>query len=946
MEEQIIKEVRYLVGEAWMGAYDGEEEYHVAAVVQDPTGLSVYRSRKSGNVGHPLSDTTWWFCIIDLSSIKSASDVIVALNTAIARDEALRVAAENARVLNENGRVNAEALRVAAEESRAAAESLRQTKEAERQSAETLRQTAETQRGDAESIRQTKEAQRQAAETLRDNAESSRAASENSRKAAETERNTQFSSDHTRAENDHTQAAADHTLAGNDHTTAQQDHTKAASDHTLAGTDHETAAGDHTLAQSDHTTAADDHTAAAQDHTRAGEDHTQAESDHSRAEQDHTNAAGDHAVVEGYNARLTTVEGKVEQLETNVEELLLGSHDHMAAAWANEQTSPTAVKSAGDPGLVDFDPYLIDHTRNTGDHSAPLGRLKRNNILRFEDGNFAPTVGITAAMAAECMENDLYMDGELYAAAGAFNAKSFYEDHCSWEAGLDGVVRLQHPTLLKGSANGDEVTHYLLPWETTSTDYSVMLGHAHQLYYLQNVKGTSGRVWNFITTEPRSWDGLAPIAVKPSAFSPSPVAVILDGNTRKSRSFFYAYDGLSAAYGDGAVGDSGGLVSMFRNTGKTFPATSIMNQITSMQYARNNNADPTKSFPFAEGGWALYNLFVTWLEIKYGTRALAANGRFASGISSNDACTSEATFLANGGVRARVQGTDPWEYKRWDQSPVIIKKNAAGEAPSNWSAFMNNYHAKEACMESQIAASIAVEAGVAEGVQFEAYGETYSWTGITGTDNLEHGHMNAIIRSVRKGTVAAYNANGEATTFEVEASLRMSLYEGANLSGDIYRYWGGGFEIIGNNISTVSGHSGDPVDFFFEPDQEKWVADTEYSHADGSPFAAEEVYEKLGSSKVLGNGYSLADFPMTPWKIKSGGGIAQGMCHYGYDTNYWATTIGARVRVGVRFAGYANYGYCAPRNLSANFSAGYSNTSSGGSAQVVIGEGAAAPQAQ
>ena len=751
MEEQIIKEVRYLVGEAWTGAYDGEYEYNVAAVVQDPIGLSVYRSRKSGNVGHPVSDTTWWFCIIDLSSIKSASDVIVALNTAIARDEDLRVAAENARVLNENGRVDAEALRVAAETARANAESQRVTEENARQLAENLRQTAETQRGDAESTRQTKETQRQAAETLRDNAESSRAASENSRKAAETERNTQFSSDHTRAENDHTQAAADHTLAGNDHTTAQQDHTQAAADHTLAGTDHETAAGDHTLAQSDHTTAADDHTAAAQDHNRAGEDHAQAESDHSRAGQDHANAAGDHAVVEGYNARLTTVEGKVEQLESNVEELLLGSHDHMAAAWANEQMSPTAVKTAGDPALVNFDFYLIDHTRNTGDHSAPIGRLKRNNILRFEDGSFAPTVGITAAMAAECMGNDLYMNGELYAAAGAFDAAAFYADHCSWEAGLDGVVRLQHPTLLKGGANGDEVTHYLMPWETTSANYSVMLGHAHQLYYLQNVKGTSGRVWNFITTEPRSWDGLAPIAVKPSAFSPSPVAVILDGETRKSRSFFYAYNGLAAAYGNGSVGDSGGLVSMFRNTGKTFPATSIMNQITSMQYARNNNADPTKSYPFAEGGWALYNLFVTWLEIKYGTRALAAASRFASGISSNDACASEANFLANGGVRARVQGTENWEYRRWDQAPSIIKKNAGGDAPSAWSSFMNNYHAKEACMESQIAASIAVEAGVTEGVMFEAYGETYSWSGITGTDNLEHGHMNAIIRSVRKG---------------------------------------------------------------------------------------------------------------------------------------------------------------------------------------------------
>ena len=52
-----IQELKFQVGEAWKGVYDNATAYSLAAVVQDPTGLSVYRSLKSGNVGHPVTDS-------------------------------------------------------------------------------------------------------------------------------------------------------------------------------------------------------------------------------------------------------------------------------------------------------------------------------------------------------------------------------------------------------------------------------------------------------------------------------------------------------------------------------------------------------------------------------------------------------------------------------------------------------------------------------------------------------------------------------------------------------------------------------------------------------------------------------------------------------------------------------------------------------------------------
>ena len=187
MNEQ-IQEIRYLVGEAWKGEYNSATPYGNANVVQDPTGLSVYRSLKPGNVGHPVTDTNWWFCIINLSSIKAESDRIAALNIAIAQDEALRVAAEQLRRQKEAERVAAETQRNEAEQARISAEQQRVTKESQRETKEQQRISAEQGRVSAESARVSAEQSRVQAETLRANAEDSRAVAETNRAAAEQQR--------------------------------------------------------------------------------------------------------------------------------------------------------------------------------------------------------------------------------------------------------------------------------------------------------------------------------------------------------------------------------------------------------------------------------------------------------------------------------------------------------------------------------------------------------------------------------------------------------------------------------------------------------------------------------------------------------------------------------------------------------------------------------------
>jgi chemotaxis protein histidine kinase CheA len=188
MANKNIQELKFQVGEAWKSVYSSSTAYGLANVVQDATGLSIYRSLKSGNVGHPLTDANWWFCIIDMSSIKAESDRIAALNQAIAQDEALRVAAEELRQQHEAARVEAEIQRNEAEQTRISAEQARVNAESARATAEQQRIAAEQGRVSAESARVQAEQARVLAETLRANAEDARAAAETNRAAAEQQR--------------------------------------------------------------------------------------------------------------------------------------------------------------------------------------------------------------------------------------------------------------------------------------------------------------------------------------------------------------------------------------------------------------------------------------------------------------------------------------------------------------------------------------------------------------------------------------------------------------------------------------------------------------------------------------------------------------------------------------------------------------------------------------
>lgn len=340
-----IQELRYQVGEAWKGTYNAATVYGNAAVVQDPTGLSVYRSLKSGNTGHPLTDQQWWFCIIDMSSIKAEADHLVEIDTEMTEHEAERVSAENERISHENARVNAENARISAEQARANAESARVQAEQNRVTQENLRINQEQARMGAEQQRVAREQQRVSQEASRVAAETQRQLNENDRQAV-------FAEDHRVTVADHEQAEQDHTRAESDHTTAASDHTQAGSDHTQAEEDHVQAGNDHTRAEEDHVQAGDDHTRAENDHTQAGSDHTRAESDHTRAEQDHAASA---AATEAANAAAAAANALQENLENgDVVPALAGNLESWAGSTQNANyTQENIVETTGGDLSID-----------------------------------------------------------------------------------------------------------------------------------------------------------------------------------------------------------------------------------------------------------------------------------------------------------------------------------------------------------------------------------------------------------------------------------------------------------------------------------------------------------------------------------------------------------------------------------------------------------------
>ena len=637
-------------------------------------------------------------------------------------------------------------------------------------------------------------------------------------------------------------------------------------------------------------------------------------------------------------AAATEMAKKVEQNTADIAELKEGVKDYYVGENDEVTGDPRFKNCKGNKEFLgEWHPFLIDHTDNTGKGTHPVGQLVDNNHFRFVTGAFAPTVGITEEMRAAC-DVQLYTDAEHTTPLTLKNGVVVTDKTGTHPYDATEVYNSLGLVDLFDS-EGNKVRQ-LLPWETTETKYSVMIGRYDTLYPVDRQTGESGKVLTGIFKRQVRYDGIdsGKYPLLGTALAPCPVTTV--GN--KTRNFFYAYAVGDTNTNNGPSGAGESMCSMYVNDGRTYPRISDMNQMNNMQKARANNADTNAPLPFAEGGFHGVNTFILCMELLYGTKYLHNNNLFGSGISSNDACNSENTWLDNGGVRCKEQGTAEWTYRGFgDNTPFghneKLEKN-------NFSWFVNYYRPKEQCMESQMAASWAAEFGIAENTEYEAYGATYRYKNITGVKGLADGAMNCKVYRKKIGTCKGYKDANTLATYDLELSLRMSLMHGMNVSGDFFAYWGGGCEMVGTNKVQTDGNynteqlTKNYIDFYLEPTQSKWVNESAVSKNNLGTFGFEAVYGKIGTfgPPILSDGYCKNRLGHTPYKIADGGNIGSWQSFYSWAFSYWSSVINQRVRIAVRLRGAAAAASCSARSLNAHNSAAAPSVRYGGSAQCRI----------
>ena len=665
----------------------------------------------------------------------------------------------------------------------------------------------------------------------------------------------------------------------------------------------------------------------------------------------------DNAVNIAALGEQTETLGKQVSRNTQTIDVLAGYHS-VVGDFPKGTTDYVANGVLGDPKrlLKLWVPVLMDTTDNTGT-TTKAKKLRRNNLLRFEDGSFAPVVGITQAMYDECMTNDLYTLNEgrytLVYAAGAYDAA------VQWEADKALIKAYQElPNLYKkvvpAEGGGEEtyvaISHRLRPWETTETKYTIGVANLIDLYLADNQVGASGKYIKGIFFNGSPYDGIeiSKWKLPPTAIGPCPITTIQEDGLVKARNFFYLYQGIK-----NCRSDKGKLaVNPFYEANRTYPCANSVNQTINMRYARNNNIDINAPYPFAEGGYFAHNVFITALELAAKTRYIHAANLFGSGISSNDGTTA-ANFYTSGGIRFREAGVEgaAWNYKSWGDYSSPLQYNASSS--TRMSELMTNYYPKEQCMESQLAASMAVELGInptmAEDtvtpITFEFYGNTYYYMNVPGFDGLQEGDMNTRLYKFKKANINAFK-DGAAQTWDMEIVLRMSLFNGVNLCGDILAHNGGGLEIVGTPMEPyISGTIGNEIKLYVEPDQTKWHNVTAIKTPADSKFAFEDSYKLMATVTNLGNSYTLTREGYTPWRIAKASSMAQGECYCQEDAAEWNWTSDRdyRFRISPLFRGgyVGNYGfgadyYCSPRYLMASVTDNYSSMYLSGSAQTLV----------
>ena len=615
-----------------------------------------------------------------------------------------------------------------------------------------------------------------------------------------------------------------------------------------------------------------------------------------------------------FDEAVNEITASISLLNSSISEIQMQSARKISIYFQQNGLSVSPDGVNGSVSVADcWRPYLIDCSKNKLEDNRLVGELQRNNFLRYVDGSFAPSICITDVQKAEC-DVELYLDSNAttkYCNAGAFNPVSFYNQY--------GVNQKLY------NISGDEV-RVLRPWESTNTDYSIVIATTKDMWFIDNEIGSSGRVWKGVFSNPTTWDGIDATKLSRTGLSPGPSTTI--GGKFRNRFFLYNTGDVNTVSSKGRED----LFTAFYNHSRSFPRTNDVSQLTAATFARANNYDTSKPYPFSEIGMFAYTCFVSSHEIKHNTKALHDPNIFSSGISSNDRANNYDEFLNYGGVRYSTDGGLTYIYSLWHESKGLYFTSAGNT--SFMSEFLNIQWPKEQCMEAQMALSYACELNIPENTEFEFYGEIYYYRNPNGAVSLLDGEMNSRLYKKVNQTISCFDSSGSPITANVECLLRIPIMDGFNICGDVSRYIPGGCEIVGVRNNQAYG-TDLPYSVYLETDQTKFIYETAIYKGINETFDFQHIYKKIGNYNGF-NGFRKSLAPFTFLGGESGGSILTGECAAIEGRDAWSSSVNQIGRMASKQGSHARLSAIGPRFAYITNAASYAVRNVGSSMQVLL----------
>lgn len=584
-----------------------------------------------------------------------------------------------------------------------------------------------------------------------------------------------------------------------------------------------------------------------------------------------------------------TSEETIPEFEVNVEPRV-GVWNINGATYSRYKSDGSETVPVQKMGANDIANELANYLVNSS--GSIVGRLRRNNIFRFDDGTPAPVIVVTAAKLAEIT-----------------------------------------------AAEGD--TYYGLPKACFTTDlgYDIMYGWTEKVHTVELHTSGDEQICSF-AHHAHTYGAAESREIVPTLISPG-LPTVISGKFRH----IFCLGRIGSAGNNGP----GNLITYYNRNDRTYVASGL-SQISVDNYAKAKNPDTSKTIPYAPlMDWYLLNI-LNANELKFGKACLIDENLFGGGISSDYSYDSSHAENRTG-VKFSVNGGTP-SYASLGSTPNICVD--ANGTKKSWNEMLSSQGPRMECAEIHAVLSWAVENEISPNTWFTCplTGGYYKYTNIDGFDGILsytdtasklHTSVELSAKLFRKDTITfnAYNTSGTQISVTAEVMLQMSLVNGIDLcSCDVFQYSGAGIEQILTVDSNHAGGNGagNPRDLYLCIDQEHLIITTDVLKTGGASFGCEnsEYYEHLGQY-ALNSGYQQDLLRGTRFGARVIGGL-QNIGGYKYNENYANTTLGAKNRMGLRGRGSGFYGISFPRYAHANNAASYAYAHTAGGFQVRLSQ--------